>query len=450
MKVNYLLKDDLIYELRVRGVTEVTTVDHMRQMLRQLVRLPATSSFVLPPYPFTFAEDVEAVTARIATVTSAIESFSGDCKSTEYLKLTTTLAFLYGRVNRMPAAGPEEESRRSALLVKLINLSSQLTIKTSTLERMSTTDHDAILDLSAINTYAPLEEMFRVSDSDDEGLASAIPRPTTAPQIKVRSVPVSAWGVKFSGNAKDLSLGAFLERVDELKVARHSSDALLFSGAVDLFSGIALTWFRANKNNFTSWGDIVEGLRLEFLPPDHDDKLFEEIKRRTQGTHETMGVYVSVMKGLFSRLATRLPEATQLKIVSRNLLPFYQTQLGLVTVNSFDELIKYGRQIEARKTSVEAYVPPPSRLRSLEPDLAYVSAQPAPTPSVHTSHAVQASRSRTIRPAVSVLTCWNCHKTGHRSAQCTEPRQRHCFRCGRPNVIVSSCPKCSGNANRAQ
>ncbi|KAK9744793.1 hypothetical protein QE152_g7504 [Popillia japonica] len=54
----------------------------------------------------------------------------------------------------------------------------------------------------------------------------------------------------------------------------------------------------------------------------------------------------------------------------KNLMPFYQTQFGLVEIKSIPELLKYGKQLEARKASVEAYVPPPLRGKSLEPDLA--------------------------------------------------------------------------------
>ncbi|KAK9745446.1 hypothetical protein QE152_g6953 [Popillia japonica] len=78
------------------------------------------------------------------------------------------------------------------------------------------------------------------------------------------------------------------------------------------------------------------------------------------------------MKTLFSRLSVTVVEDAQFKILLKNILPFYQTQLGLSEVESVAELVRFGKILEARKASVEAYFPQPLRGRSLEPDLDYV------------------------------------------------------------------------------
>lgn len=446
IQVGWLLKDELEYELRIRGITETDTVCAMRRMLRQLMRLTDSSSFMMPAYPFTYQQDVDAVQSKLAAIIPNITAFSGNRRSSEYTKLSSSLAYLFNRVNRIKAEGSEQEAQRSAFIVKIVELSSRLISAAKTVERSSTI-RESILDISAVNLGAetsPVDEL-----SSEEEAAAAMPstsRGVVSPETHIKTVPVSSWGIKFTGNPKDLSVGAFLERVEELKIARHSSEAILFSSAVDLFSGTALTWYRANKNNFASWKELVWQLKIEFLTPDHDDKLFDEIKRRTQGITETIGIYVSVMKGLFSRLSVAMPEATQLKIVLRNLLPFYQTQFGLLEITSFTDLVIYGRKLEARKASVEAYVPPPVKGKSLEPDLAYVSAEPAPRVAPKTS---RASRPK-VSSAVSALICWNCQREGHRSVQCTAPRKLHCFKCGKDNVTVRTCPSCSGNGQRTQ
>lgn len=58
-----------------------------------------------------------------------------------------------------------------------------------------------------------------------------------------KPTPVSKWGLKFTGE-KGTSVNAFLERVSELKIARHVHDDELFDSAVDLFAGKALVWYR--------------------------------------------------------------------------------------------------------------------------------------------------------------------------------------------------------------
>ena len=122
--------------------------------------------------------------------------------------------------------------------------------------------------------------------------------------------------------------------------------------------------------------------RQQFQPADYNDGLFDEIRQRTQGPDEPMGIYLAVVENLFDRLTYEVPESTRLKIVLRNLDPFYQGQLGVRTINSFAELLKFGRMVEARKSTMEFFRPPKERhSRSLlEPDLAYVEVEP-PKPS---------------------------------------------------------------------
>ncbi|KAK9667484.1 hypothetical protein QE152_g41338 [Popillia japonica] len=116
-------------------------------------------------------------------------------------------------------------------------------------------------------------------------------------------------------------------------------------------------------------------------------------RKRTQGPNESIGVYVSTMASLFSRLSIKVPEGNRIKIMVRNLSPFYQSQLGLVEIKSVEELLSIGRKLEWRKTCAERYVPPPRRQQSMEPDLAYMS-----------SGSSVASVEANSRPA---LKCWN-------------------------------------------
>ena len=41
---------------------------------------------------------------------------------------------------------------------------------------------------------------------------------------------------------------------------------------------------------------------------DYNDRLFEEIRSRTQGADEPMGIYLAVMDNLFDRLTVNVPE----------------------------------------------------------------------------------------------------------------------------------------------
>lgn len=301
------------------------------------------------------------------------------------------------------------------------------------------------LDLSTLS----LQNTGATSSSEDDDDVANVPSFATVPQqppspvIKTKAVSVANWGIKFSGNPKDISLSAFLERVVELRDARGATDEILFKSAIDLLTVPALIYYRGNKSDFHSWKDLVNGLKAEFRAHNYDERLFAEIRSRTMRKNETIGMYLANMKSLFARLSVRIPEATQIKILMGNLLPYYQTNFSSREINTVDDILRFGRKLEATKSSIDAYVPPPNKASVLEPDLAYVHAEPH----VERCHALQTN---TADPSRKPLTCWNCHKTGHRSAECRQTRKRHCYRCGQPNVTIATCSKCSGNYRRTQ
>ena len=41
-----------------------------------------------------------------------------------------------------------------------------------------------------------------------------------------------------------------------------------------------------------------------------------------------------------------------------------------------------------------------------------------------------------------IALCWNCQKPGHAHKDCPEEKTRFCFRCGRDNFDIHSCPYC--------
>lgn len=83
-------------------------------------------------------------------------------------------------------------------------------------------------------------------------------------------------------------VNAFVDHVNDLKIARQSTDAILFKSAIDIFTS-------------TNWSELMESLRSEFLAPDYDDCLFEEIKCRTQTWNESIAMYVCMDHEKFIR-----------------------------------------------------------------------------------------------------------------------------------------------------
>ncbi|KAK9700984.1 Reverse transcriptase (RNA-dependent DNA polymerase) [Popillia japonica] len=389
MELERLSKDELAYELAILGVTTVTTVEEMRKTLRRMRKLakhgsfvrpahPFTvavdlaamrktlrrmrklakhGSFVRPAHPFTVAVDLAALTGLSTEIKALLDTFAGSRASTEYKKLEAKLSHATGRLGRVVASTEEEKEQVSRLLVAFSEYSMTLRSKAKHFARSSTLNASTVTALEGMSGPSSSSE---AEDSDtDQGAQGRVDARSRESQMK--SVPVMRWNLKYSGDNSVLSFNAFIERVEELMNARGVSRDQVFAQALDLFSGRALIWYRANRRLVSCWDELVVALREEFQAPDYDEQLFDEIKDRTSG---------SVLKDL-TRVS--VPEGNRIKIMVRNLSPFYQSQLGLVEIKSVEELLSIGRKLEWRKTCAERYVPPPRRQQSMEPDLAYMS-----------------------------------------------------------------------------
>ncbi|KAJ8964964.1 hypothetical protein NQ317_017107 [Molorchus minor] len=349
MKINRLAQDELTYELTIRGIG-TGTCEQMRISLSRAIQMEKEGASVKrPPHPYSFEEDVTAITGKLKDAKTGIEAFSEGRTGNQYAKWETKLNHLLGRIEWINVSEGDEEKQRikSEFLAKIFGLMSELDNKAKQYEIQSLTPAEISL--------LRLEELSSGDSGDEDRHNETLP------------------GTSRASEKKGMSLNAFLQRVEELRVARHVSRDELFDTAVDLFKGKALIWYRAVRKEVNHWDDLVKLLREEFQPCDYNEKLFEEIKRRTQGSDESIGIYLSIMSAMFSRLTCPVGEDVQLKIIMRNISPFYQTQLGLVDITSITQLRTLGRKLEARREAVEAFSLPSRRsTNALEPDLAYV------------------------------------------------------------------------------
>lgn len=205
----------------------------------------------------------------------------------------------------------------------------------------------------------------------------------------------------------------------------------MLDSGIDLFEGRAYTFYRAVRSSVISWDELVKLFKEEFHPVDYNERLYEEIKKRTQGVDESSGIYLAVMEGFFRRLSCSLSEGVKLKILMRNMLPYYQQQLALTDVTSIAHLRSLCRKLEEKRQIMDNFSGP-SRKRDgvLEPDLAYLS-----TSEREETHSVSAVSETSL--------CFRCNKPGHLARGCTLRTKKHCFRCRKEGYTVKTCPDCS-------
>ncbi|KAG8256362.1 hypothetical protein J6590_070483 [Homalodisca vitripennis] len=115
-----------------------------------------------------------------------------------------------------------------------------------------------------------------------------------------RGVPVYKWGLQFNGQSQ--SVGAFLQRAEELRRALGVTTTELSDSAVDLFTGPALTWYRSTIGHLRNWEQLCRDMELVFQHPDHDIYLQQEVFNRVQAETELEQLRVMGRKAEAGRL----------------------------------------------------------------------------------------------------------------------------------------------------
>lgn len=460
LQINHLKKEMLIYELTIRGipVDDSKTVDELRSALRPLLKLEKQGKSIKEQaYNFNIDEELDYISAAVKDISTSIKTTSKEPTTTKFERNQSRLIHLLRRVDRIPTEGLSEDKvqLRAGLFVNILSDLDELEKQLSADPNLS-----AMLDSTHLQgdgkeptrSPTPLPTDTQHQPPTDH-LLNTVTCPVTTPVV-----PVQKWGLQFTGDPKHMSVHAFLERVEELRSARHISEKDLFDSAIDLFSGKALNWFRAYRTRFSNWRELADLLCQHYEPPDYRTRLFREILDRTQDTSEGIVDYLSSMSALFRRYGSFSEEA-QLDIIIKNLSPFYTTQLPVV--HSIEELESECLKLEAKKYRADHYVPPPRRrLNLVEPDFAYIGAS-EPCNSGPSINSCEDSLSKAITgplPNASAIAdqhnrskanviCWNCQGQGHLSRNCPKPRKLRCFKCGQLGVTIRNCPKCNASEN---
>ena len=292
------------------------------------------------------------------------------------------------------------------------------------------------------------------------------------------------WNLKFSG-ARGEDAETFLMRIEEGRDLVPVADEDILRCLPFFLSGIALHWFRGRRDRLSTWAAFKSAWRTRFGDPDFQFALRDEITRRTQGEQESVADYLTCLRAMFDRLSPPWNAAEQISYAFRNMLPRLQIAMRRDEIEDLDALEDIATRIEASHQLAHRYRAPPTPDKSLFPDLAYRSPRNAKQAHKHNTVAAlntsvsstdsgagsrrekrrkdRAAKTATdsssvassttsakpstsgIRPSrASTARCWNCDEIGHLSRDCEAAPRMHCYRCGRAEVTLRSCPDCSG------
>lgn len=426
MKPIHLLCDELNYELKIRGIVTTRDISAKRKILARALEKERFRPLQLADNEFDFENEQQAINNTLESINTLILEFEGPASDSLCKRIKSRLIHVTDRVKRMSIPEGDE-------IAKVYKNETYATC----LEYEATLQEKIVVEQPLLNLESPaIEHNLQVIHT---------PVPVTA-----KAVPVYKWNVRFDGGSPNSSVVAFLERVDELAQARSVSKNDLFSSAVDLFSGKALIWYRSIKNTVSDWDSLVSLLKHEFLPSDYDDRLWDELKQRSQGHDEPVTLYIAVMETIFSRLARPPSEITRVKHIKQNLLPHYVTQLALSEVKTVAELGILCRKLEEASSfrSKHRTCSKPI-INVIEPELAYLQ-NPSTSfavPQNSQSKSLNKNKTENKHPTLKKrnVVCWNCNQPNHTYTNCTEKRKIFCYRCGKPNTTVAKCSH-SGNA----
>lgn len=446
MVINRLDKDELEYELKIRGIG-VGSCDEMRHRLAMAIRFEKSGdSLRYPTYPYTFKEDADAVKKKLRDeLAKRIDDLTTGKDSSEAIKIGTKFAHVFGRIDHMDAGEDDANiTTRAELLAESLTLFDSFLMKLEANDAANrpATGQQIPPGLSIIQSAIG----GQVFQAGVRNAPSSSPRATSPVQVAssstVKMIPPHKWGLdKFTGSSKSSSVSAFFERVEELRLARNVPKEILLESGLDLFGDKAYQFYKECRRRVSCWDDLVEEFRHEYLSANHNEALFDELQKRTQHPSESIGVYLAVMSSYFNRLRCPVAEEAKLSIIMRNLHPFYQDRLRDPLPTTIDELRTLCRRMEARRDAINNYVEPSNRkMNILEKDLAFVEVlenvdrlEIAPT----------SSNSSNIRQII----CYRCNQVGHKSIGCAMPKKIHCFKCNKDGFTTKNCPKCNSEGN---
>lgn len=435
MDPHHLKRDELEYELSVRGILEFRA-ETLRSMRRLLSEKQKNEMFGEIVSHESFSPDIEreidVCNKKVVDLGNFLDAFQGGADTEEAKFIFSVLQHLYRRLNRLQVDDALDDAKTWRDCIN--NLLRQLEALETEMDRKCFSFRSSCS--SGQNTVHTGNNQRQFSASQS----------TTAPTVIIQQhrTPVSQWGITFDAKKSGLSVSAFLDKIETYRVARNTTEEDLKNSIIDLLKGDALIWYTSIRSQVDSWQTFVRLFKEEYLPHDHNDKLWELIRARNQNQNESVGTYFACMINLFNRLDHPATEQEKLYILKRNILPYYIHQLGSQgEINSVEELRKLCKNWEInREIASRPRLSMNTHISALEPDLA---GDPGPSNLNNRNRSLRAHSVNSMDTA-NGRRCWNCNEIGHGFQNCRRKRERKfCFRCGKADVTRYSCSNCSKN-----
>lgn len=401
--VDCLNKDELLFELRSRGVDveDSVSVDDLRKQFRAV---KGTAHDTTKANTFisglSLDNEFQVCEEKLGSVLQA-EHSSSSCLR----RCMSRLAHIVLRLEKLHCTGIEQRLRKVALVSKAVSAMENL-------------------------------KCNQARESSSQAIVKDGSNSVSVSSCHKHASQVLKWNIVYDGRT---SIHDFIFRLEDLIFSSEISDAELLRNAVHLFSGQALLWYRNNKFKFNCFQNLIDALKAEFQPVEYERCLLNQIKARLQNNNESVKSYINIMEGLFLRLPTPLSESEQLDIILANISPYFISRLALYEIRTIENLKDVCARIEVAKFRCENRGFLTTGKESILPDFCNTNTNSHPSASSNNNRPF-VNRPQQTRTAEICLKCGGSH---HHS-RCDIHPTTICFRCKRPGVITKNCG-CSKN-----
>lgn len=252
MLVNKLLRDKLIYELRIRSIATGKIVEKNRQLLRCALRdiIPIKEDLI----PTDIAKEIDTCDGKVVNLSADINNVDMQSTQNKVERICVRLNHVRNRLLRLPIHNSDIDKDRECLLTRCQSLLDEVQSISYPQTNLNNRTSVAIMDLSvedlpgtsknATSVYelsnrnevlvyqlidvpitlspyhsnlgpSQCEPRLRSLGFDDPFDLTSVSRVACAGDTYGIRAPISKWGVTFDGNS---SVTDFLERVDELRL----------------------------------------------------------------------------------------------------------------------------------------------------------------------------------------------------------------------------------------
>jgi hypothetical protein len=335
-----LSREELSYELAVTGV-KVTDTDSVESLTLNLKGfLSMERDGVLFEIDATL--DPGSELERCSLILGVRELLTCVLDELNLRVIATKLAHLRRRLSRVtvePGAQTEEKEKLSVGTEKAVE---------SFIPRakfLTGTQHTSLL--LGPGNFPPATSTPQLGAVDD---------PLSYRYYRNAAQEIGSWGITFRGDRKDdLAVFDFIVRVNEKCASLDLPHDALRRHAKLLFKGEALIWFRMIESSVSSWTDIYDRLKEEFLPIGYYDTARDKLLNYRQTAGQSIGMFLAKFDQLEGYLPRPLPFGEKMAAIRRNILPYYQDRLWDKEIVSPDELYRLCRRLDATRFNIDQH-----------------------------------------------------------------------------------------------